>query len=157
MTPVPEYRNCPHCNASFIFPNNKRKKTYCSDECCKAASAARHGVKRYTGILDTGTVGAMNELRVCADLMRRGFDVYRAQAPRSKADLVIVRDCKCYLVAVKTAQRSVYTGKIWVPREQNRHDIFAMAFPDEIVYHDEKGNEIDFNNLERTASDEKFD
>lgn len=61
--------------------------------------------------LPTATTGALAELVVAADLLRRGFEVYRAVSPAAKSDLVIVRDGRILRVQVKTTYRRA-NGKL---------------------------------------------
>lgn len=49
-----------------------------------------------------GSVGAANELRACAELMRLGYHVYRCESPNAPFDLVAYKDGVCKRVEVKT-------------------------------------------------------
>lgn len=90
--------------------------------------------------LSTGTVGALSELRVAIDLMKRGFHVFRALSPACPADLVIYSNGAApQTVQVRTGYgRSTGDGavRIYASRE-GTHDIMALALTDRIVYEPE--------------------
>lgn len=48
-------------------------------------------------------VGAANELSVAADLIRRGYDVFRNMSPNGQTDLLAMRDGIVLRVQVKSA------------------------------------------------------
>jgi hypothetical protein len=48
-------------------------------------------------------VGAVSELRVCADLLARGFAVFRAVSPGAPCDLIVLVDGRSIRVEVKSA------------------------------------------------------
>jgi hypothetical protein len=54
-------------------------------------------------IISTGTIGAAHELLVAADLMFRGFAVFRAMSPACVCDLAIITpDRRLYRIEVTT-------------------------------------------------------
>jgi PD-(D/E)XK endonuclease len=50
--------------------------------------------------------GAMSELKVCADLMNKGFDVFRAVAQNASCDIVAIRNNQVIRVEVRTTSES---------------------------------------------------
>lgn len=54
------------------------------------------------GISSRSTKGSIGELIACAELMRRGFHVFRCESPNAPFDLVAYRDGQCQRVEVKT-------------------------------------------------------
>lgn len=52
--------------------------------------------------LSTSTVGAIQELRVAVDLMRKGYDVFRALSPSASCDLFFIKEGKGHRVEVRT-------------------------------------------------------
>lgn len=108
--------------------------------------------KSSTG-LSTGTLGAMSEMVAIADLMKRGYHVFRAQSPSCPCDLVIFKDNQvCLRVEVRTinGERGTYSnGKI-----ANMHykdngiiDIWAFVWVNgKVEYHGPPKVGIDSNN-----------
>lgn len=52
--------------------------------------------------LPPGSVGAVSELIVAIDLMKKGFDVYRAMSPHGFADLIALKDGVMIQIEVRT-------------------------------------------------------
>jgi len=85
------------------IPTNTRRTYYCSDGCAQRARDERYN-PAVQMLVGTGTQGAIGELVVCVDLLRRGYDVYRAMSPSCPCDLVAIKDGVTYRVEVKTAR-----------------------------------------------------
>lgn len=87
-----------------------------------------------SGIYSSGTVGAINELRVSVDLLCKGYAVFRALSPHCPCDLVLLLDHSVFRVEVTTGHRTS-NGKLMIPRKDaTRYDVLAVVFPDSIVY-----------------------
>jgi hypothetical protein len=79
--------------------------------------------------------GAVSELLASADLLRRGYDVFRAVSPQCPCDLVAMRDGVCLRVEVRTGTPYLATGTVGVPlRETDRFDVLAVVVADTIGY-----------------------
>jgi len=74
----------------------------------------------------TSTIGATSELLVAADLLRRGFEVFRAVSPTCSCDLGVLRDGRFLRVEVKTVRKSE-RGAGSVSADVSRFDILACA------------------------------
>jgi hypothetical protein len=116
---------------------------YCSGYCRREAQR-RKFLKRAT-TLPSGTIGAAHELLVSADLLAKGYDVYRAVSGSCPCDLAIVKDGKLLRVEVTTGYEQI--DKTIKPpsaklRTKDRWDILAIvvrmdntkAIGDRIVY-----------------------
>ena len=91
-------------------------------------------VSAYPG-LASGTVGAIGELRVAVDLLRRGLPVFRSLSPACLCDLVIVTVTRIYRIEVRTAYKRRYASGVYYPRtDEGKFDIFAGVLPDSIFY-----------------------
>lgn len=94
-------------------------------------------MSQYPG-LPTGTVGAINELRVSVDLMARGYAVFRALSPSCPCDLAILKDDNLIRVEVKTGYRLCNgrptISKVKILEHQSR-GILALVVGPEIIYH----------------------
>ena len=79
----------------------------------------------------------MHELLVSADLMRRGYEVFRALSPACSCDLVILKEGRLLRVEVRTAQKSI-SGKLsWTNSKKDigRSDMLALVVEGrDIVY-----------------------
>lgn len=98
-------RDCCYCKLPFQPRRDDQK--YCGKGCREAAYNESLQVRsqlRERGI-SPGTVGAIAEMLVCADLLRRGYDVFRAVSPNSPADLVVLYEHKLYSIEVRTGYR----------------------------------------------------
>lgn len=79
--------------------------------------------------------------------MGRGFEVYRALSPASRADLLIMKTGTAYAVEVRTGRRDT-EGHVWcAPRVADSIDVLAVVVHDEqatFLYHPltEKGGSL---------------
>ena len=111
-------------------PKNKQYHSECLKERARAsanlgyASAGDiHGV-----VLPTGTVGAVGELGVCADLLRRGFHVFRSVSPNAPCDIVVLRpDLTPRRVEVRTGLRHSDGSITWAKKPTDTCDAYAVV------------------------------
>ncbi len=89
----------------------------------------RFGHRRKVATLN---LGAVSELVVAADLLARGFDVYRAIAGQCAADLVAVRDGQRHLVEVRSANVTATGAWKFNPKQKvhESYDVLALVTPD---------------------------
>ena len=80
--------------------------------------------------------GAFCELVVAADLMRQGFEVFRALSPGSPCDLAVLWGARLLRVEVRTAYRTPAGTLYCSRRSRTQPDIWAMVIrhDQEIVY-----------------------
>ena len=120
-------RTCTQCQTKFSsrMPNGK----YCSDECRRRANytLVGHG-------LSTGTVGAMSELRASTDLMKRGYEVFRALSPSTSCDLAVLKGGKLITVEVRSGRIHEKTNRVTYCETKIRADVVAIVLPDKIIY-----------------------
>jgi hypothetical protein len=86
--------------------------------------------------LNTGQVGAIGELRTSADLLAKGYHVFRAVSPTCPCDLIALKGGKCLRLQVRTA-RKLKSGKLTYPtgqKDAGRQDYYAAVLPDRIEY-----------------------
>jgi hypothetical protein len=105
---------------------NRKNAAYCTTECGRLSRNQRVGqVSGLPGIC-AGTVGAYSELLTTADLLSRGFDVFRAVSPACSCDLSIVRDHKMWRVEVTTGYR--YKDKLSHGKKPSpKYDLLAVV------------------------------
>lgn len=153
--------SCERCHGDIEMDRlrNQAGRTRFCGGCAPSARAARTAKKaaqyRDAGVtfpsnrsvaspfreLVAGDVGALSEMMACADLIRRGFHVFRAVSPSAPCDLVAVSEAGTYRVEVKTAGRRA-NGRVSKPKiapaVRVRYDVVAYVVHDgEIVYEPE--------------------
>lgn len=117
-------RVCKQCGLTIT----SNRRVYCSSECSKDADKARIA---YPGI-PAGTVGAVGELLVSAELLSKGYSVYRSVSPHSPFDLVACKNGEMVSIEVKTGQVR-QGGSLSYHKGQNSQepDHYAVVFPGE--------------------------
>ena len=126
--------DCSYCGTGFVTCTYNHK--YCSKK-CKKDDYNKNNLTYSNSGLSTGKIGAVGELKVCIDLLSRGYEVFRSVSQACSCDLVILSDSKAHRVEVRTAVRNNMTGTISVSRPKpERYDILALVFNDtnEIIY-----------------------
>ncbi len=87
----------------------------------------------------TGTLGAIHELLAAADLMRRGYHVFRALSPHCPSDLLIYRAGTALRVQVRTAQMPDPASRILQfslkARDRGTFDLLALVVRGDGVYY----------------------
>ena len=125
-------KECIICHMNFTANCDWAK--YCSDKCKNKHYNRTTG--RITGLgLATGTVGAIGELLVSVDLLKKGYEVYRALSPACSGDLIIEKDNKIQKVEVRTGYKNL-NQTIYCPKQNIKADIKA------IIIHSNKEIEI---------------
>jgi hypothetical protein len=84
----------------------------------------------------TATVGAVNELRVSADLLLKGYNVFRALSPSCPCDLLILKNGSTLRVEVTTANYAA-SGRIIHNKQGDTHKFDVLAIvkrQGEIIY-----------------------
>lgn len=95
--------------------------------------------------LPTGTIGAIGELLASADLMRRGYHVFRALSPACPCDLLAYRASPAgtiidpiLRIQVRTARLVAPTGMLVFPLDEHdkgTFDVLALAVEGDGVYY----------------------
>lgn len=116
-------KECKKCRK--IFTPKHKAAQFCSKGCKMGYNYTRYTKSETKGIC-SGTVGAIAELVVCADLMKKGFDVYRAVSPHAYADLIAIKDGRLYQFEVRTA-RYMDDGKIFFPTTRLENKSVAVV------------------------------
>jgi len=77
------------------YPASKTYQKYCGKSCARS-NHSKHSltsVVKSEGVrLSTGTIGAITELVVSADLMKKGYEVFRALSPSCSCDVLALKD-----------------------------------------------------------------
>lgn len=131
-----KHQVCKFCQEPF----SGRPALFCSPSCKKQHRAHQYAeANRFVGSkVPTGTTGAIHEILVAADLMRRGYHVFRAMSPASPCDLAILGDGRLVRVEVTTGHRSVRGNLTHPPKKPGTHDLLAIVEKDgKITYRPE--------------------
>lgn len=97
-------KRCKECGGAIRgkkYPN----RMFCGLPCQQAFARRAHRELNPPLESNKGTTGAISELVVSADLMARGFEVYRALSPNSSCDLAVIAQGRLLRVEVRTGFR----------------------------------------------------
>lgn len=88
--------------------------------------------------IDCGKEGAIGEMLVTVDLMRKGFDVFRAISPSCPCDLIALRGIQMVRVEVTKGRRTGIDGKKlrWCYHNPARYDLLAVWETDGTINYD---------------------
>ena len=102
----------------------------CSRRCRNNLGRAAYATANRSLGLPSATVGALGELIVAADLMKQGYEVFRALSPSCSCDLAILRNGRLLRVEVRTGYRTVTGGEnIFIGKTGKAHraDVLAVV------------------------------
>lgn len=128
-------KRCVHCKEGFYTDRNQQR--YCSSQC--RTERAKKKYRKYNNNkkrdhLNTGQIGTISELLVCANLIGQGFEVFRSVNPASPFDMVIFKDNKLYKVEVKSGFFTE-ANVLRYPSPTNKFfDIIAVVIGKKILY-----------------------
>lgn len=134
---------CVSCRKDI--PNDRwcRGSMTCSNACknklvYKARNDLNAGVN-WSSNLSTGQVGAIQEMAVCADLMKRGISVFRAVSPSSSCDLIAMLGTRLVRVEVTTGWRDT-SGRVFHAKKRDRtagkFDLLAVASKNGLIQYE---------------------
>lgn len=121
--------NCTTCGG--LLENPKWNQKYCIS--CRVKYRERREAEMLK--VNASTKGAINELKVAADLLSKKFDVYRAVSPSAFVDLVVHKNSKLFRVEVTAVTVSIGGTMFYLPHNSNNYDVIALVFPNgDILY-----------------------
>lgn len=127
---------CLECKA--VYAKKSPAHIYCCNE-CRSAGYAKDVQGHYFTDLSTGNTGALGELLVTCDLIRKGYHVFRAVSHSCICDLCVIKDGKIHLLEVRTSHRDKQ-GNISYNKK-------TRLKPEEVIFaavvHRDKGAEYD--------------
>ena len=118
------------------FKPKKAIQRFCSKKCRNDSNYNRYFTRsayKANGI-STGTVGAISDLRVCVDLLTKGYAVFRALSQSCPCDLAILKDGRLLTIESRTGTENKETGTINWSKAHFKSDHFAVVLPDRIFY-----------------------
>ena len=124
------HKECENCKK----PMPKHKRAYarfCSNRCSKekwSSEIPKTSIPR-------GSIGAVSELVVCADLLAKGYYVFRNVSAHGPCDIIILKNDKCFRVEVKTGTMLPTGTMVHSPvSEGESHDILAVVLDGRAIY-----------------------
>ena len=117
---------------------------YCSDLCRQKAAVIRSGRTSFLN-LPTGTVGAIAEILVAADLLKKGYAVFRALSMSCFCDVIAIKEKRIFRMEIRTGYPSMTSDAIRFSRDTHGEiDCFGVYVGkrDEIFYFDATGSPI---------------
>ena len=132
--PQPIVRNCILCGTPYY--HNQAKVKYCSKK-CKMNSERRPYSRFCLTDLAPATVGAIAELMACVDLMKNGYEVFRAMSPASNCDILGIKDGVVHLYEVRTGSYiKTEKGKklVWQNRKSEGKEMIVITYEDGAIH-----------------------
>ncbi|MGH3427951.1 MAG: group I intron-associated PD-(D/E)XK endonuclease [Mycobacteriales bacterium] len=124
-------RKCLECKKPLSNARRSNRR-YCSAGCRdKNPECLRYGRR-----LTSATTGAIHELEVSCDLLKKGYEVFRALSPSCSCDLAILKDGRLLRIEVRTGHL-LKSGKLSYARDrtdEGRQDHFAVVYGGGIRY-----------------------
>ena len=125
-------RKCIQCGKSLKGLHRNRK--FCSDTCRATVAMQTYRERNPKSLVGKGTVGAISEYRIIADLLNKGYEVFHSCCPNSSCDLAILKDEKLLRIEVTTGWYSGNGNIHYAPHKPNNFDTIAIVLPNEILY-----------------------
>jgi hypothetical protein len=129
--------DCENCGKIYKVSRFEKGKStrFCSRQCLKefqASNKAKTVLTNNPGIRKCD-VGSHNELIVCADLMKKGYHVFRAVSAYGPCDLIAMKDGKLWRVEVTTGYYRKNGSMGWTWHDRTLSDVIAAVMPDSTV------------------------
>lgn len=120
---------CKRCGIVLDVPDENQKKKYCSNQCRRSEQKERYAVLNDRANISPGKVGAVAELIVSADLLRKGYEVFRSVSQDCSCDLVILKAGRFIRVEVRTGYVNTdgSVGYAKKPSDVGRSDATAIV------------------------------
>lgn len=128
---------CKRCGKTIPQSRQMYNAIFCSKYCRQQDKRERYQASLGDRLANKIQRGAAAELLVASNLLHRGYDVYRALNPDSKADLIAIKNNSIFRIQVRTVQMNNNSGK---PYQNKRNqvdihcDILALVIDQNIIY-----------------------
>lgn len=128
---------CTLCNEEYITIRSAQKicpkcKTMASETKFHTGNTSATRILPKSIELPTGTVGAIGELIASADLLSKGFEVFKAVSMHATSDLIIRKDNRYYSVEVKAGKLNDNKGLVFSRPKYNK-DLLAIVLPNKLI------------------------
>mgnify|MGYP001577228583 CR=1 FL=1 len=123
---------CRHCQSPVSEKRQRKRASFCQDKCRRIWQTINDRDPEVKRGQSTGATGAISELRVCADLLQRGYEVFRSVSQATSCDLIALKDTIFTRIEVRTGK---YTkNRLVLVNRDMRADVLAICLHDQIVY-----------------------
>jgi hypothetical protein len=127
---------CDECGTEFVARVSHGR--FCSRACRQKENLRKwreRNRKPDSGYVAPGSTGAMHEMLVCVDLLRKGYAVFRSVSPHSPFDLVAIKEGLPVSLEVTTGCYTT-TGRITHPtKDRAKFDhLVIVTHEGEIIY-----------------------
>lgn len=120
------------CASEMPLGRVRRHAVFCSAKCAVNNEKNKYRKNNPASGLSTGKTGAISEMLVCADLLKNGYDVFRAVSQSCSCDIAILSGKTLLTVEVRSAKRTS-TGAPMYPKHRIRADVVALVFSDSSI------------------------
>jgi hypothetical protein len=129
---------CEQCHGDIPEARHRRRAKFCSRQCERDRNVyqwQRQNApdREQRKGLSTGVVGAISEMQVCADLLAKGYEVFRAVSPSCSCDVMILLDHRAFRVEVRTGYY-LRSGKLVYMKDRLKAEVMAVCTPSGIIY-----------------------
>ncbi len=143
---------CIGCSKEFLYDTSGKwnaKKKFCNMPCRQKHNMKKYRTRNVSLNLSSAVVGTIHELRVCLDLLKEGYEVFKNITPNG-IDLAVLKDGILIKVEVTTAYYT-HTGKLVNAKTHKikKWDCLALVITNgEIIYEPDikKKNEQEIKN-----------
>ena len=128
-------KSCPVCFRSFKTRRNKQ--VVCSRSCRAIRQNQIYAKTRVARVpLPTATTGAISELVVACDLMKKGYEVFRALSASCSCDLAVLKGGDLIRIEVRTGVPARSGEGFYFPKNkiEGRTDHYAVVVGEMIHY-----------------------
>ena len=128
---------CPSCHIEFDDINNPqwKRKIYCSTKCQRIKFAYQNTPWIKENKISKSTVGAIAELIASADLMSKGFQVYRALSPSSDCDILAEKEHKVYKFEIRTGRYNWKGSLTFPPKSIKAPNLIIITHNDKKIHY----------------------
>ncbi len=125
---------CLECGSSLSGKNSGAR--FCSRKCIAKNYQKRNPFLVSGYDIPTGSVGAVAELRVSAELLIKGYEVFRAVSSSCSCDLAVLKGGKLLRIEVRTGYLNTTSNKRYTnkPKDSSRYDVLAVMYPDGLEF-----------------------
>lgn len=129
-------KNCVQCGNEFF--QKRRSQIYCTDR-CGTINWNKNTIRNPNIGLPSGTVGAITELFVSAELMKRGYEVYRALSPSCDGDIIAIKNNELHKIEIRSGYYYLKTStgeyKLTYPKAKiNGKKLIVMTHSDNKIH-----------------------
>lgn len=126
-------KKCRYCGGDIPQKRLRHHAETCSRKCLNSEAKERYlTLNSRDEQLSRGTMGAIAELAVCCDLLKRGYEVFRSVSPSTSCDLAVLRDNQLLRVEVTTSyirQNGTPQRPSGKDKDKHKYDLLAYYLP----------------------------